>query len=112
VPVTVAARSKAVTVFARSDAVVVSSNPTKGMDVWFVCLFCVCLVLCVVRGLATGRSPVQGVLLHVYKIKKLKSGQCSTKGCRAIIIIIIIKVLSVIFHLIKDGYAASLNQFI
>jgi hypothetical protein len=32
---------------------VVGSNPTKGMDVC-VHLFCVCIVLCVGRGLATG----------------------------------------------------------
>jgi hypothetical protein len=36
-PVTVAERSKACTVFARSDAGIVGSNPTQGMDV------CVCV---------------------------------------------------------------------
>jgi hypothetical protein len=41
------------------------------------------------RGLAPGWSPVQGVLTTVYRIRKLKSGQGPTKGCRAIIIIII-----------------------
>jgi hypothetical protein len=47
-PVTVAARSKAWTVFDGSDAVTVGSNPTQGMDIWCVCvcvykcLFCVC----------------------------------------------------------------------
>jgi hypothetical protein len=36
-------------------------------------LFCVCVfVLCVGRGLAMGRSPVQGVLPTVYRMKKLK----------------------------------------
>jgi hypothetical protein len=35
-------------------------------------LFCVCVVLCVGRGLATRWSPVQGVLPTVYRIKKLK----------------------------------------
>jgi hypothetical protein len=49
-----------------------------------VLLFCVYVVLCVGRGLATGWSPVQGVLPTVYRIKKLKNGQCPTKGCRAI----------------------------
>jgi hypothetical protein len=33
VPVTVAERSKACTVFARSEAGIVGSNPTQGMDV-------------------------------------------------------------------------------
>jgi hypothetical protein len=32
-PVTVAERSKACTVFARSEAAIVDSNPTQGMDV-------------------------------------------------------------------------------
>jgi hypothetical protein len=32
-PVTVAERSQACTVFARSEAVTVGSNPTQGMDV-------------------------------------------------------------------------------
>jgi hypothetical protein len=39
-PITVAARSKAWTVFVRSNAGVVDSNPTQGMDV-YVRLFCV-----------------------------------------------------------------------
>jgi hypothetical protein len=52
-PITVAARSKAWTVFARSNAGNVGSNPTQGMDVC-VRLFCVCVVLCVGSGLATG----------------------------------------------------------
>jgi hypothetical protein len=49
----------------------VGSNPTLGMGVC-VRLFCVCVVLCVGNGLATGCSPVQGVLPTVYRIKKLK----------------------------------------
>jgi hypothetical protein len=47
-------------------------------------LFCVCVVVRVGRGLATGRSPVRGALPTMYRIKNLKSGQGSTKGCRAI----------------------------
>jgi hypothetical protein len=63
-PVTVTARSKAWTVFARSNAGIVGSNPTQGMDVLCVCmcLFCVCVVLCLGSGLATGWSLVQGAL--------------------------------------------------
>jgi hypothetical protein len=52
-PFTVAARSKAYTVFARSNAMIVGSNFTQGMDVC-VRLFCVCVILCVGSGLATG----------------------------------------------------------
>jgi hypothetical protein len=38
-PVTVADRSKACTVFDRSEAVIIGSNPTQGMDVWCVYVF-------------------------------------------------------------------------
>jgi hypothetical protein len=70
-PIAVAARSKAWTVFSRLNAGIVGSNPTRGMDVCMR-LFCVCVVLYVGSGLATGWFPVQGVLLTVYRIKKLK----------------------------------------
>jgi hypothetical protein len=71
VPITVAEPFRAWTVFARSNAGIVASNPTQSMDVC-VPLFCVCVVLCVGRGLSMGWSPVQGVLPAVYRIKKLK----------------------------------------
>jgi hypothetical protein len=57
VPITVAARSKAWNLFARSNAGIVGSNPTQGMDVC-LCLFCVCIC----SGLSAAWSPVQGVL--------------------------------------------------
>jgi hypothetical protein len=62
-----AVRSRAWTVSARSNTGIVGSNPTWGMDVC-VLLFCVCAVLCVRSGLATGWSPGQGIL----PTKKLK----------------------------------------
>jgi hypothetical protein len=74
----VVVRSKAWTVFARSNAGIVGSNPTQGMDVCLP-LFYVCVVLCIGSGLATGWSPVQGVLLNVYRIKKLKKRPRSNK---------------------------------
>jgi hypothetical protein len=43
-------------------------------------LFCVCVFLCVGRGLATCWSLVQGVLQSVNKITKLNKGQGPTKG--------------------------------
>jgi hypothetical protein len=55
-----------------SNARIVGSNPTQGMDVC-VRLFC---VLCVGSCLATGQSPVQGVLPPVYGLRSRKSGQC------------------------------------
>jgi hypothetical protein len=42
-------------------------------------LFCVCVVLCVGSGLATGWSPVQGVLSTMYRIKKPKKRPRSNK---------------------------------
>jgi hypothetical protein len=71
---TVAARSESWTVFARSNTGIVGSNATRGMDIC-VSLFCVCAVLCVGRGLATGWSPVQGALPTVYRLRNWKSGQ-------------------------------------
>jgi hypothetical protein len=38
-PITMAARSKARTAFARSNAGIVGSNPTQGMDVCIVCVY-------------------------------------------------------------------------
>jgi hypothetical protein len=78
-PITVAAQSRAWTVFALSNAGFVGSNPTRGMDVCMY-LFCVCVVLCVGRDIATGWSPVQGVLPTVYRIKKLKKRPRPNKG--------------------------------
>jgi restriction endonuclease S subunit len=57
-PSSVAARSKAWTVFALSNARIVGSNPTQGMD---VCAF----ILCVGSSLASGWLLVQGVLPSV-----------------------------------------------
>jgi hypothetical protein len=48
-PVTVTARSKARTVFARLDAGIVGSNPTQGIDVWCMHAFILCLCLPVFR---------------------------------------------------------------
>jgi hypothetical protein len=56
-PVTVAARSKAWTVFARSDAGFVVSNPTQGMDVWCVYAFILCLCCPVFR-----QRPCDGLI--------------------------------------------------
>jgi hypothetical protein len=70
-PITVVVWSKAWTVFAHSNTGIMGSNPTQGMDV-YVRLFHICVVLCVGRGLAMGWSPVWGVLLTAYRIKKLK----------------------------------------
>jgi hypothetical protein len=49
------------------------------MDVC-VRLFCGCVTLCAGSGLATGCSPVQGLLPTVCRIKKLKNQLRSNKG--------------------------------
>jgi hypothetical protein len=48
-PVTLAAQSKAWTVFARSEAGIVGSNPNQGMDVWCGYAFILCLCCPVFR---------------------------------------------------------------
>jgi hypothetical protein len=58
-PTTVGARSKAWTVFVRSNVGIVGSNPTRGIDI------CVNSVFVLGSGLATGWSLVQGVLPNV-----------------------------------------------
>jgi hypothetical protein len=62
-PITVAARSKAWTVFARSNTEIVVSNPTRGMD---VCAFILCFCsVCKKRSfdglIPRPRSPVNCV---------------------------------------------------
>jgi hypothetical protein len=55
-PITVAARSKAWTVFARSNTGIVGSNSTQGMDVCMP-LFCLCCSVCRYR-------PYEGLILR------------------------------------------------
>jgi hypothetical protein len=47
--VTVTERSKACTIFSRSEAGIVGSNPTQGMADWCVYLFILCLCCPVCR---------------------------------------------------------------
>jgi hypothetical protein len=84
-PVTVAEKPKECTAFARSEAGIVGSNPTQGMDVWCVCpFFCVCVVLCLGRGLATSSATFQGVLPTVNDQETEKSTLCSKVVMRQI----------------------------
>jgi hypothetical protein len=46
-PITVPARSKAWTVFVRSNAGIVGSNPIQSMDVCIVCVYSVFVLFCV-----------------------------------------------------------------
>jgi hypothetical protein len=81
--ITVTVRSNAWTVFVHLKYGVAGSNRTRGMDVC-VCLFCVCLVLCVGSGLATGWSPPKWSYRLCKWLRNWKSGQGPTKGCRTI----------------------------
>jgi hypothetical protein len=80
-PITVAAQSKAWTVFAHPNTGIMSSNPTWGMDVCLR-LFRVCVVLRAGSGLATGWLSVLWVLPTVYGLRNWKSGEGPTKGSR------------------------------
>jgi hypothetical protein len=73
-PTTVATRSEAWTVFALLNAGIVGSNPIQDMDVCLR-LFCVSVVLCVGSGLASGWSPVQGVLPTVLGLRNWNETQ-------------------------------------
>jgi hypothetical protein len=91
IPITVVARFKAWTVFSRSNAGIVGSNPTHGMDICIVCIYSVFVLFCVsVEALRlVDLSSKKSYLLRIGS-KNWKSGQGPTKRCRAIIIIIII----------------------
>jgi hypothetical protein len=82
-PVTVAERSKPFTPFARSEAGIVGSSPTQGMDVWcvFMRLFCVCVVLCLSRGLTMSWSPVQGNDKWNWEISPMLQSGARRKEC-------------------------------
>jgi hypothetical protein len=67
----VAKRSEVCTVFARSEAGIVGLNPTRGIDVWYVYVF----ILCLGRGLAMSWTLVQGVLPSVKRSKWEKNKQ-------------------------------------
>jgi hypothetical protein len=73
-PITLTARSKAWTVFARSKTGIVCSNPTNGMDVC-VRLFCVCIVLCVVATLRGADPPSKESYRLCKRSRHWKSGQ-------------------------------------
>jgi hypothetical protein len=68
-PVTVTAPSEALNVFARWNTGIVGLNPTRDMD---VCLHFSMFMILVGNGLATSRSPVQGVLQIVCKVHSFR----------------------------------------
>jgi hypothetical protein len=56
-PVPMAESSETRTAFGRSNTGIIGSNPAWGMDVCPRFFFLCCVVLCVVTGLSSGRSP-------------------------------------------------------
>jgi hypothetical protein len=77
-PITVAARSKAWT---SSLARTLGSWIRIPLKAWMsVCVYSVCVVLCVSSGLAMDWSPVQGVLPTVHRIKKLESSKVQRRA--------------------------------
>jgi hypothetical protein len=75
--------SKAWIVFARSDAGIVGSNPTRCMDVC-VCvrLFCVCVVLCALQR--ADHSSKESYRLCEKDYEPEEGARAQQKGCRAI----------------------------
>jgi hypothetical protein len=82
-PITLAARSKAWTVFARTNTGIVGSNPTLCMDVCLR-LFCDYVVLCIVAALRRADPPSKLSYRLCKRSRNWKSWQGPTKGCRAI----------------------------
>jgi hypothetical protein len=72
-----------------------SESHSRHSCLYYVRLFCVCVLLCVGRCLATGLSPFQGVLPTVYKIKKLKAAN-PTNDYTAVILLLLLLLLLII----------------
>jgi hypothetical protein len=79
-PVTVGEQSKTCTVFARSEAKIVGSNPTQGMDDWYVYVFIVCLCCPVFRQrpcdelITRPRSPTVCKMIKMEKQPRHRKG--------------------------------------
>jgi hypothetical protein len=72
--------SVAYTVFALSEAGIVVSNPTQSIDVWYVCLFFLCLCCPVFRWRPCDEmitSPTSPTVCKI--IKKLRNQPCAPK---------------------------------
>jgi hypothetical protein len=85
-PITVTARSEAWTLFSRSNAGIMGSNPNQGMDVCILCVYSVFLLFCVqVAALRRADHSSRESYRLCKKDYEIESrGQGPTKGCRAI----------------------------
>ncbi|KDR18362.1 hypothetical protein L798_07486 [Zootermopsis nevadensis] len=75
-----------------------------------VCVFLCCAVLCTGRGLATGRSLIQGVLPNVYRSSQRKAGTCSAQALEERVVPSI-----PVFKYMSNGYCRNLlicRQFV
>jgi hypothetical protein len=78
--ITVAARSKARTVFARSNTEIVGLNPTGGMD---VCGPLFCVLSCVWAAALRRVEPPPRTSTDCIGLGKLRRPKPNKKGCRA-----------------------------
>jgi hypothetical protein len=91
-PITVATRSKAWIVFSLSNAGIMGSNPTQGMDVCIVCVYSVFVFCVYVEALRRADPPsMESYRLYILYIgsRSWKRGQGPTKDCRAIVTVIV-----------------------
>jgi hypothetical protein len=83
VSVTVAEQSEACTVFVRSEAANVGSNPTQGMNVWCVYAFILCLCCPVFRQRPSDELITRPRGPTVCKMIKKNRNQPYAPKCRA-----------------------------
>jgi hypothetical protein len=87
-PITVATRYKAWTVFARSNTVIIGSDPAQNMHVCIVCIYSVFVLSCVQVATLRWADPPSKESYRLSKKSNWKSSQGPTKGCRAIDILL------------------------
>jgi hypothetical protein len=97
----VAARSKACTVFARSKAEIVGSNPIQGMDVCIVYVYSVFVLFCVQVKALRRADPRPRGLTDFVQDQETEEAVKVHKDCISIIIVIIIIQTSTCYY---DGF--------
>jgi hypothetical protein len=80
----------------RSNAGIVGSNPTQGMDVCIVCVYSVFMLCVLVEVLRRADLPFKESYRLCIGSRNWKSGQGPTKGCRAIMMMMMIIIIIII----------------